>query len=93
MHFPTIVKYSMNSQDQIDNERSCNREAVARKLPTLLVEIGQNGSRDKTDVEAIVSGIGRIMEVPYFDGVFFKKFMVQVATLSLVMYAAIFSMC
>ena len=57
----------MKTQDQIDNERSCNREAVARQLPTILVEIGQNGSSNKEDVDAIVRGIGRVIEVCMYN--------------------------
>lgn len=57
MGFPTIVRYSMNTQEQVDRGRSLNRQAVAQGLPTVLVEIGENGSRNKEDVELIVSGI------------------------------------
>ncbi len=59
MGFPNIVRYSMNTQEQIDRRRSLNRQAVAQGLPTILVEIGQNGSRDPDHVEAIVSGVKR----------------------------------
>ncbi|MEM9618915.1 MAG: M14 family metallopeptidase [Pseudomonadota bacterium] len=59
MGFPNIVRYQMKTQEQIDRGRSLNRQAVAEGLPTILVEIGQNGSRDPRHVEAIVSGIKR----------------------------------
>lgn len=57
MGFPNIVRYSMNTQEQIDRGRSLNRQAVAQGLPTVLVEVGQNGSRNVEDVELIVSGV------------------------------------
>lgn len=83
MGFPNIVRYTMNTQEQIDRGRSLNRQAVAQGLPTILVEIGENGRRDPRHVDAIVSGIKRGMsglemlkpthhnaKVPprYFDG-------------------------
>ena len=57
MGFPSIVRYSMNTQEQIDRGRSLNRQAVAQGLPTVLVEVGENGSRNIEDVELIVSGM------------------------------------
>ncbi len=59
MGFPNIVRYSMNTQEQVDRLRSLNRQAVAQGVPTILVEIGQNGSRDPGHVETIVSGLKR----------------------------------
>ncbi len=59
MGFPNIVRYQMNTQEQIDSGRSLNRQAVAQGLPTILVEIGQNGSRDPRHVDAIVLGVKR----------------------------------
>ncbi len=59
MGFPNIVRYSMNTQEQVDRRRSLNRQAVAQGLPTILIEIGQNGSRDPDHIEAIVSGVKR----------------------------------
>lgn len=59
MGFPNIVRYQMNTQEQVDTGRSLNRQAVAQGLPTVLVEIGENGSRKAEHVEAIVSGIKR----------------------------------
>ena len=61
MGFPNIVRYSMNTQEQVDRRRSLNRQAVAQGLPTILIEIGQNGSREPHHVDAIVSGIKRGM--------------------------------
>tara|TARA_B110000091_G_scaffold114247_1_gene123428 strand:- start:1101 stop:1286 length:186 start_codon:yes stop_codon:yes gene_type:complete len=34
----------MNTQQQIDTKRSLNRQGVAEKIPTILVEMGENGS-------------------------------------------------
>lgn len=83
MQFPNIVRYQMMTQEQVDTRRSLNRQAVAAGLPTVLIEIGQNGSRDPAHVEAIVSGIKNAMrglallkgevkdaqdEPRYFDG-------------------------
>ena len=59
MGFPNIVRYKMNTQEQIDRGRSLNRQAVAQGVPTILVEIGENGRRDPRHVHAIVSGVKR----------------------------------
>jgi predicted deacylase len=59
--FPNIVTYAMNTQAQVDRTRSLNRQAVAQGLPTVLVEIGENGSRDERHVEAIVTGVRRAL--------------------------------
>lgn len=63
MAFPNIVRYQMMTQAQIDRGRSLNRQAVAQGLPTVLVEIGQNGSRDEAHVQAIIDGLKRGLEV------------------------------
>lgn len=55
--FANLVRYSMNTQAQIDRGRSLNRQAVAMGVPTILVEIGQNGSREDAHVAGIVAGI------------------------------------
>ena len=83
MGFPNIVRYSMNTREQVDRRRSLNRQAVAQGLPTVLVEVGENGRRDAEDIELIVSGIRNALvylgmlpgELPsnettprYFDG-------------------------
>jgi len=57
MGFPNIVRYKMNTQKQIDHRRSLYRQAVAQGLPTVLVEVGQNGSRKPEEVELIVDGL------------------------------------
>jgi predicted deacylase len=55
--FANLVRYAMNTQAQIDRGRSLNRQAVAMGVPTILVEIGQNGSREEAHVAGIVAGI------------------------------------
>lgn len=55
--FPNIVRYSMDTQEQVDSGRSLNRQGVAMGKPTILVEIGQNGSREEAHVAAIVAGV------------------------------------
>ena len=55
--FPNVVRYDMSSQAAIDRGRSLNRQAVAAGLPTVLVEIGENGERDPVKVAALVRGL------------------------------------
>ncbi|MEM1152643.1 MAG: M14 family metallopeptidase [Pseudomonadota bacterium] len=55
--FPNIVRYQMLTQEQVDRGRSLNRQAVAQGLPTVLIEIGENGKREPSDIEAIVQGL------------------------------------
>jgi len=55
--FPNIVRYDMNTQKQIDTGRSLNRQAVAQGLPTLLIEIGENGKRNDDHIKAITTGV------------------------------------
>jgi len=59
--FPNIVRYKMKTQAQIDTGRSLNRQAVAQGLPTLLVEIGENGKRKSEHVDEIVRGMKNVM--------------------------------
>ena len=61
--FPNIVKYSMESQAQVDAGRSLNRQAVADGKPTVLIEIGENGRRDPAFVGAIVNGVDNLLRV------------------------------
>jgi predicted deacylase len=61
--FQNVVKYSMNSKEQVDTGRSLNRQAVADGRPTVLVEIGENGRRDAHFVEPIVSGVENVLRV------------------------------
>jgi predicted deacylase len=61
--FPNIVRYSMETQAQIDTGRSLNRQGVAMGKPTILVEIGQNGSREEAHVVAIVAGVENALSI------------------------------
>lgn len=61
--FPNIVRYSMETQAQIDRGRSLNRQGVAMGKPTILVEIGQNGSREEAHVAAIVAGVENALAI------------------------------
>ena len=58
-----VVRYSMDTQEQIDSGRSLNRQAVADGKPTVLVEIGENGRRDTAFVEPIVNGVMNVLRV------------------------------
>lgn len=55
--FPNLVRYKMNTQEQVDTRRSLNRQGVAAGIPTILVEIGQNGSRKEEHAEAVAAGV------------------------------------
>ena len=66
--FPNIVRYSMETQGQIDSGRSLNRQGVAAGKPTILVEIGQNGSRDQGHVAAIVAGVENALAILAMTG-------------------------
>lgn len=61
--FPNIVRYSMDTQEQIDRGGSLNRQGVAMGKPTILVEIGQNGSCEGTHVAAIVAGVEHALSI------------------------------
>ena len=61
--FRNVVKYSMNTQEQVDQGRSLNRQAVADGKPTVLIEIGENGRRDDAFVEPVVSGVVNLLRV------------------------------
>lgn len=54
---PNLVRYSMDTQAQVDRGRSLNRQAVAQGLPTVLIEIGENGERDPDSVATLVAGV------------------------------------
>lgn len=58
---PNYVKYSMNTQAQVDSGRSLNRQAVADGKPTVLVEIGENGRTDDAFVTPIVRGVENLL--------------------------------
>ncbi|TDF39257.1 hypothetical protein EYS14_06955 [Alteromonadaceae bacterium M269] len=56
-NFPNIIRYKMNTQEQVDRRRSLNRQGVAAKIPTILVEIGQHGSTDDEHIKAMMNGL------------------------------------
>jgi len=62
-NFPNIVEYKMKTQQQVDTRRSLNRQGVAEKIPTILVEIGEHGSRNINDVNAMISGLENTLSV------------------------------
>jgi hypothetical protein len=66
--FPNIVRYAMNTQAQIDTGRSLNRQGVAMGKPTILVEIGQNGSREEAHVAAIAAGVENALSILGMSG-------------------------
>ena len=59
--FRNVVKYSMDTQAQVGSGRSLNRQALADGKPTVLVEIGENGRRDPSFVDPIVSGVDNLL--------------------------------
>jgi predicted deacylase len=59
--FQNVITYAMDTQEQVDRGRSCNRQAVADGKPTVLVEIGENGRRDPAFVEAMVKGVENLL--------------------------------
>jgi len=58
-----VIKYSMETQAQVDSGRSLNRQAVADGKPTVLIEVGENGRRDAAFVTAIVNGVDNLLRV------------------------------
>lgn len=61
--FRNVVRYPMRTQPQVDAGRSLNRQAVADGVPTVLVEIGENGRRDDAFVDPLVSGVENVLRV------------------------------
>lgn len=61
--FPNIVRYTMETKEQIDRGRSLNRQGVAMGKPTILVEVGQNGSREEAHVAAILAGVENALAI------------------------------
>lgn len=59
--FPNIITYEMKTQQQVDTKRSLNRQGVAANIPTILVEIGENGSKDAAHVTAVVAGLNNTL--------------------------------
>jgi uncharacterized protein len=61
--FENVIKYSMETREQVDRGRSLNRQAVADRKPTVLVEIGENGRTDAAFVQPIVAGVENLLRV------------------------------
>lgn len=59
---PVVVEYTMDTWEQVNTGRSCNRQAVAAGKPTVLVEIGESGRRDAADVELAVRGVMNVLK-------------------------------
>ncbi len=59
---PVLLEYAMDTWEQVNSGRSCNRQAVAAGKPTLLVEIGEMGKRDQPLVDLAVRGILNVMK-------------------------------
>jgi hypothetical protein len=59
--FPNLVRYAMETEEQIDTNRSLNRQAVSEGVPTILVELGENGRRDEALVTRLVDGVGNLL--------------------------------
>ncbi len=59
---PVIVEYQMDTWEQVNAGRSCNRQAVAAGKPTLLVEIGEMGKRDPALVDLAVRGMLNVLK-------------------------------
>lgn len=56
---PRIVDYRY---DELTRPYSCNRQAVASGKPTILVEIGQQGRSDASDVDLAVRGVLNVLK-------------------------------
>lgn len=56
---PRIVDYLI---DEMPKARSCNRQAVALGKPTILVELGQQGRSDSTDIDQAVRGVLNVLK-------------------------------
>lgn len=61
--FRNVIRYSMNTQAQVDSGRSLNRQAVADGKPTVLIESGENGRTDDAFVTPIVNGVENLLRV------------------------------
>jgi predicted deacylase len=61
--FRNVVTYAVDTRQQLDSGRSCNRQAVAMGKPTVLVEIGENGRADEAWVASLASGLENLLRV------------------------------
>lgn len=58
---PRIVDYRMETWEQVNSGRSCNRQAVAAGKPTILVEIGQQGRAEPAEVALATRGVLNVL--------------------------------
>jgi Domain of unknown function (DUF3526)/Succinylglutamate desuccinylase / Aspartoacylase family len=58
-----LTALSDGHPEQVDQGRLLNRQAVADRKPTVLVEIGENGRRDAAFVDAMVTGVNNLLRV------------------------------
>ncbi len=58
---PRIVDYRMETWEQVNSGRSCNRQAVAAGKPTILVEIGQQGRAEASEVALATRGVINVL--------------------------------
>ncbi len=59
---PVLVEYKMDTWEQVNSGRSCNRQAVAEGKTTLLIEIGEMGKRDPGLVDLAVRGVLNVLK-------------------------------
>jgi len=76
-NFENIVRYKMNTQQQVDRKRSLNRQGVAEKMPTILVEIGENGSKDQDHVNAMINGLEESLSIIGLKGTELKEMLAK----------------
>jgi len=67
----------MNTQQQVDRKRSLNRQGVAEKMPTILVEIGENGSKDQDHVNAMINGLEESLSIIGLKGTELKEMLAK----------------
>ncbi len=60
-NLPLLVHYAVDTEEQLNTGRSCNRQAVAMGKPTVLIEIGEWGKRDPAQVDLAVRGILNVL--------------------------------
>jgi predicted deacylase len=59
---PTVVEYKVDTEEQLNTGRSCNRQAVASGIPTVLIEIGDSGRRDQGLVDLATRGVFNVLK-------------------------------
>ncbi len=59
---PRIVEYKVDTEEQLNTGRSCNRQAVAMGKPTVLVEMGGRGTATETQITLGARGITNVLK-------------------------------